>query len=603
MVRQGTAQERRRRAVVVPGCTLCAVLLLACTPQPGAEGPARSPGTDAMDGSGGTGGDGTQGADGTDGGTGLSSPYEENLVTGGGFEDPMLGGWTVDGDCASVQDTPMLDAPEGTRFLRGMIGQEPMLDCTVAQVLDLVALGFSGDAIDAGTVAVEVEALLANLGPEGAYDDQVRLRVRYLSGIDGPELGTLETRIAGSESWTVFGATGLVPAGTRALGVEVEGRFRSLPDNDSYADDVQVWLREATAETSALTLDPLLQDTRTDAMRIAWETDGALAWHHVDLGPSGDGLSQRVTRVRTIAVDDTHHVHVAEPVGLQADTAYDYRVDSGGTQSETFAFRTAPGLDAPVRLAWLADNQEGWERFRVHLEHLSARDPDLLIVPGDIVQEAENLEEWREWWWGSLVDAGGFGSTTPVLVARGNHDLHHPFGYAALLPGNEVFYSFRYGPLFVVALDTQTPPAHVPAAINQQQFLEAALASEAAQTADFRIVTFHQAPFSNSVQDSTDGHAGARENWVPLFVEHGVDLVISGHYHSYQRGALDGVAYAIIGGGGSNLLVDVYSFWDHMTELEQTWHYAMMDVEDGVLTWTVRDLEDRVIDEMTLFAR
>ena len=36
-------------------------------------------------------------------------------------------------------------------------------------------------------------------------------------------------------------------------------------------------------------------------------------------------------------------------------------------------------------------------------------------------------------------------------------------------------------------------------------------------------------------------------------LEHGVDLVISGHYHSYQRGSLDGVAYTIIGGGGSNL--------------------------------------------------
>lgn len=598
MNRLREAVAEPRGSGVLPAWVLCAALVGGCTPSStGGPGPA-SPGTD---GTGGT--DGSE-LDGTDGGTSTVPPYGQNLVSGGGFEDPELGAWTVDGDCSSVQGMPGLDPPEGTRFLRGMMGQEPMVSCVVSQVVDLAALGFALDAVDAGAVAVEAEALLANLGPEGIYDDQVRLVVRYLAAQGGAELGSLETRFAGTEDWTVFGATGLLPAGTRALGVDVEGRFRSLPDNNSYADDVQVWLREAVVEEPALTLAPLLQDTRTDAMRLAWETDGALAWHHVDFGQSGEGLSERFARVRTLVVDDTHHVHVADLTGLREDTAYDYRVDSGGTQSDTLGFRTAPGPDSSVRLAWLADNQEGWERFRVHLEHIAARRPDLMVVPGDIVQEASNLEEWREWWWGSLVDADGFGSTTPVVVARGNHDLHHPFGYAySLLPGNEVFYSFRYGPVFVVVLDSQSPPAHVPEPINQQQFLEEALRSEAALTADFRIVTFHQAPFTNSVQDSTDGHHGARDNWVPLFVEHGVDLVVTGHYHSYQRGSLDGVAYAIIGGGGSNLLTDVYDFWEHMTELEQTWHYAMMDAEDGVLTWTVRDLDDAVIDEMTLLAR
>lgn len=583
------------------------VLAVACgEPEPagtGGRGASPTDGTDGADGS--TSTDGTSGTDSGDSGTtgGSTAPYNENLVQDGGFEDVGLASWAIDGDCSSVGSLPGLSPAEGARFLRGMVGQEPMLDCLAVQSVDLDAWGFPGSDIDAGRVAVDAEAMLANLGPEGAYDDQVRLVVRFSTAVDGAELGSLETRIAGTGAWQVFGATGLLPAGTRALQVEVQGRFRSLPDNDSFADDVQVSLRSVTPETPALTLDPLLQDTRTDAMRVAWETDGALGWHGVDVGLSGGDLTDRVTGVRTIVVDDTHHVHSAELANLEPGTTYDYRVDSGGTRSELLSFRTAPASDAPVRLAWLADNQEGWSRFRVHLEHLSAKDPDLLVVPGDIVQDAENLEEWREWWWGSLVDTAGFGSSTPVMVARGNHDLHHPYGYAyAQLPGNEVFYSFRYGPVFVVALDTQSPPAHVPEPINQEQFLEAALASEAAQTADFRIVTFHQAPFSNSVQDSTDGHRGARENWLPLFVEYDVSMVISGHYHSYQRGALDGVTYAIIGGGGSNLLVDVYDYWEHMTELQQTWHYVMMDVADGVLTWTVRDLEDEIIDEMVLTA-
>lgn len=530
-----------------------------------------------------------------------ASPYGQNLVKVGGFEDPDLESWAVDGRCASTIGTGDLAPPEGEQFLRGMVGIKPMHHCRVSQVIDLEAAGFSAAAVDEGAVAVEAEAMLANRGPEGTCDDQVHLIVRHLASTEGPELGSIETRFAGTSDWSVFGATGLLPEGTRALQVAVEGRFRSPPDNDSYADDVQVWLREVTPEVPPITLAPLLQDTRTDAMVVAWETDGALGWLGVDYGRSGATLSERADAVKTMAIDDRHHVHVAELTGLEPGTAYDYRVDSGGTLSETFSFRTAPPPDASVRIAWLSDNQEGWKRFQTHLAHMDAKDPDLLIVPGDLVEDAASLDEWREWWWAPLVETADFGSTTPVMVARGNHDRHHPYGYACTqVPGNGVFYRFRYGPVFVVALGTQAPPAHVPELINQQDCLEAALASDEAQDAAFRIVTFHQSPFSNAMHNEAYGHAGARDNWVPLLAAYNVDMVISGHYHNYQRGELDGVTYVIIGGGGSKLLFGADSFWEHMTEIQHVWHYAMMDASQQTLTWTVRDIDDTIIDTIVL---
>ena len=180
---------------------------------------------------------------------------------------------------------------------------------------------------------------------------------------------------------------------------------------------------------------------------------------------------------------------------------------------------------------------------------------------------------------------------------------HGPAYAYTHMPGNESFYSFRYGPVFVVVLDSQAMPAHAPEPLNQQLFLEAALSSDDAVEADFRIVAFHQAPYTNAVQHDTTGHEGAREYWVPVMGEHGVDLVVSGHFHSYQRGEQDGITYVIVGGGGSNLLVDRYDFWDHMTVLEQEWHYATMDVEDGLLTFEVWDLDDAPLDRFELTAR
>jgi 3',5'-cyclic AMP phosphodiesterase CpdA len=49
-------------------------------------------------------------------------------------------------------------------------------------------------------------------------------------------------------------------------------------------------------------------------------------------------------------------------------------------------------------------------------------------------------------------------------------------------------------------------------------------------------------------------HPGVLQRWVPLFEEHGVDLVLSGHDHNYQRfAARNGVRYLVHGGGNTNL--------------------------------------------------
>ena len=571
-------------------------MLAACA----AEGPAPSTadsGAAATDES-----DGAGGSDGADGSSTTPPPYGEDLVQDGGFEQVMAPLWEQAGGCAQVASSDLHGPHAGAGFLAGARGSE-VPDCLATQHIDLLALGFDPGVIDAGRVALDLEAWLASRDPAGPYDDQVLVRVRYLDAAD-QERASLETLIGASEDWALRGATGLLPAETRALSVEVEGRFREPPDNDAYADDVQLWLREVEPASPGLTLAPLLQDHRTDAMRLAWETDGNLAWNAVEHGDPAtpDALDRVQTVVRTIAVDDTHYVHVAEVDDLTAAEVRAYRVRSGETVSDVYTLRAAPADDADeVLIGWLADNQEGWERFRVHLAHLSARAPDLLVVPGDIISDHDRLVEWREWWWGPLVDVADFGSTTPVLIARGNHDRHHPYGYAYVqVPGNGIVYSYRFGPVFVVALDSQILPDHMPGALNQRSFLEAALASEAARGAAFRVVTFHNGPFTNVSGNGTDGYEGARESWVPLFESGGVDLVITGHYHSYQRGESGGVTYVTVGGGGSTLLADTWDHWDFIDVVDLTWQYSTMHVQGGQLRWETRDLDDALIDAFEL---
>ncbi|MEC7945953.1 MAG: metallophosphoesterase [Myxococcota bacterium] len=563
------------------------MMLVRCAPEhvslpPGTEEASSADGVEAPDEMG-----DTAVAD-TGGGT--------SVLVNGGFER-QLEGWSLDaGDCQLSQGRLEIEPFEGSWFLWGGIGQAG--SCRASQMVELASM-WSLAEIDAGTVAAELEAVVATRGLAGDYDDQPRLRVSW-SDAHGAPLGSLETLVGGGSTWHVRGATGMVPAGARRAHVVADARLRRLPDNDAMLDAVTLRLRHVEGVAPGITRQPMLQDHRTDAMRVLWETDGNLADHAVVFGPADGELESKTRSVRTIEVDATHHVHIADMEGLQPDTIYAYRVQSGATEGTVHEFRTAPGPRAATRIAWMADNQEGADRFATHVRHLSARAPDLLVVAGDIVADMDALSQWRDDWWAPLEERG-FASTVPVLVARGNHDRHHPYAYAyTALPGNEDFYSFRYGSVFVIVLDTQQPMSNQPHPLDQAGFIQEALAGADATSADFRVAVFHQAPYTNIRQDSSDGNAGVRSVWMEPLKAGGVDLVIGGHYHSYQRGELDGVTHVVVGGGGSTLLSGPEEeLWTHMTLLERAWHYSVMDVVDGQLSWVTYDIDDQVLDRFT----
>jgi 3',5'-cyclic AMP phosphodiesterase CpdA len=73
----------------------------------------------------------------------------------------------------------------------------------------------------------------------------------------------------------------------------------------------------------------------------------------------------------------------------------------------------------------------------------------------------------------------------------------------------------------------------------------------AASTARWQIVVFHHPAWTCGEYRS---NALVVDRWVPLFERYGVDLVLSGHDHNYQRFAeYHGVRYLVHGGGGAHL--------------------------------------------------
>lgn len=539
-----------------------------------------------------------------------SPPFGEELLTDGSFESTAQNWSHGQRTCEVIRPEQIgLDEIDGEHALFG--GQAPE-SCSVHQRLDLFELGFPLELVDAGELAVDAEIWLAGHLPAGALDDQSWLRVRYLDELDRP-LGSLSTLIGGDEDWIHRQAQGLLPRGTRVLQVEVVAEYVRGSRNDAMADAVSVRLERVERELPLVSKLPLLQDYRQDAMRLIWETDRNLARHHVEWGPAGEEPVELQPVVDTIHIDDTHFVHRATIHGLEAGTEYSYRVRGGENLTDTWTFRTAPEETEPVRVAWIADNQNRPDTFRGLLSLISDHEPDLMVAPGDIVEDGYLIDDWEEQWFGPLAD-GAFGQTTPVLSARGNHERHHAYTLAyTALPGHGNWYSFRYGPVFFVVLDTELGVMGTVSAeertrhdlgdlaAEQAEFLREALQSEAATSAAWQVVTFHNPPYANSRHDEMqDGSANARDHWVEVFESEGVDLVVGAHYHSYQRGEQNGVHYVVTGGGGGSLDDRVADNYDIFDVIEQVHHYDIMDADEERLLWQSWDAEDQLVDQFVL---
>lgn len=518
-------------------------------------------------------------------------PNESAYLSDTSFEEGD--GWIFDG-CVRVQERQGKMPYDGSWMI---FGQQD--DCLLTQRVDLLANGYAPQHIDASRLRVHVGGYLANSGEDDDYDDQVRLRVTFLDE-DEAELSTLDSLFAGVDYWIYRDAQRMIPVGTRYLKVQVWADWRADQWNDSFVDNLSFSIEPASPAEPLLMKEPMLQDYRQDAMKIIWETDGV---DHDPLILWGDNLENQVTNIRSTWINEEHIVHVGVIEGLEPGQEVQYQVPV--QDFEPFMFSTAPAEGEEFSIVWLGDNQEAYGRFADHINNFAPKEPDMLFVVGDLLQWGSHFWEWDSLWWEPL-QIQNFAQTTPILAARGNHDMDHAYSYAYVdLPGDGSSYSFMYGDVWILVLNSHADlyPTNDPNFPGQYEYIEEELQSDAAQNAAFRLVAFHQAPYSNSsassMPDQIYGNEGIRRFWVPLFQQYDVDSVISGHYHSYQRGELNGIQYLITGGGGSTLLIQEFDVWDWLT-LNLTYQYTLMIREGNELRWETYDLDENLIDTWTI---
>ena len=335
--------------------------------------------------------------------------------------------------------------------------------------------------------------------------------------------------------------------------------------------------------TRQIVKGPYLQFAPTGEMLVLWETDRP-APSRVDYGretADGDFVDQSApVRLHRIALR-----------GLEADTAYRYRVHSGQAQAGPFSFRTPPAEPIPFTFAVFGDSRTSAEQSAGVGRLMAGHDPHFLLHSGDLVSNGTIYEQWEEQFFTPLGDVI---ARTPLFPVPGNHEQNAAHFYNYFPSGS--WYSFVYGDAHFIALDTNEATGGFTPGSEQYGWLERTLAQSEAR---WRVLWFHHPPYSSGSHGCS---VGQREALAPLLERYQVDVVFNGHDHIYERSfpmrgnrrADDGVVYVVTGGGGAPLYpVDAGEWTACATSVH---HCCIVSINGPHLRWQVYDLDGVLID-------
>jgi acid phosphatase type 7 len=282
---------------------------------------------------------------------------------------------------------------------------------------------------------------------------------------------------------------------------------------------------------------------------VTWRTSIDVEHGHAQIAVASDGPVQKVdileveAKTQHLKTDlNEAHFHSAEFIDLKPDTKYMYRVGDGTNWSEWFHFTTAPSKKQPFSFIYFGDAQNDvkslWSRV-IREAHADSPRARFMIHAGDLINNAESDAEWGEWFY-----AGSFlHSSIASVPVPGNHEqaknedrtsrLSHHWRAQFTLPDanlaglEETCYTFEYGNARIIGLNSNEKID------DQAKWLNQVLA---ANKSPWVICTFHHPIFSTAKDRD---NARLRERWKPIFDTYRVDMVLTGHDHTYGRTGLE----------------------------------------------------------------
>jgi acid phosphatase type 7 len=303
-----------------------------------------------------------------------------------------------------------------------------------------------------------------------------------------------------------------------------------------------------------------------------WSTP-SLTRTAVEYSPDGISFQRVAAESRIFGNDESRGdgfvQHTARLERLTPHTRYVYRVVLGdGTVLAQEGMDFLTHGRGPFNFLVLGDSGEPSPAQYLLAQQLSQERPAMVVHTGDIAYYEGSFQEFRI----NYFERYPLMRSVPFFPAPGNHDYLTPDAapYRALhsLPVGGVpesdrgkYYSFDWSNVHFVSLDSNVSLDR--AATGEGGMLKW-LEEDLRSTSKFwRIVFFHHSPYGTGPTQTNLQSALVRDLVVPILERYGVQVVFSGHEHSYQRtlpirnavpsGDGKGVTYFTTGGGGGGL--------------------------------------------------
>ncbi|MBY0441140.1 MAG: metallophosphoesterase family protein [Mycobacteriaceae bacterium] len=318
------------------------------------------------------------------------------------------------------------------------------------------------------------------------------------------------------------------------------------------------------------------KDAATEVV-VSWHSTDPVRQPRVLVGTPTAGFGRTVqaeTRTYRDARSGTEvRVNHARLSGLAPDTEYIYAAVHDGTTPEGGAVRTAPVGRQPLRFTSFGDQSTptlnsvtngaygndhygtpAAARTTLAVESMA---PLFNLINGDLCYADvahDRIGAWSDWFTANSLSA----RHRPWMPTAGNHENelgNGPIGFAAYqtffaLPDSGadqqlrgLWYSFTAGSVRVISLsnddicleDGGDTYVRGYSGGAQKRWLHKELADARQDPrVDWVVVCMHQTAISTSYQ-SNGADLGIRQEWLPLFDQYHVDLVLCGHEHHYER--------------------------------------------------------------------
>lgn len=254
---------------------------------------------------------------------------------------------------------------------------------------------------------------------------------------------------------------------------------------------------------------------------------------------------------------------------------------------------TLPLESKSVRFAVIGDSGTGdapqYEVAAQMEAYRKAAGFEFVVMLGDNIyggHSARDFERKFEQPYKPLLDAG-----VKFYAALGNHDdpnqerLYKPFNM-----NGERYYTFKKGNVAFFALDsTYMDP-------KQLEWLEKELRNS---NADWKLCFFHHPLYSDGKFHGPD--TNLRSQLTPLFLKYGVNVVLSGHEHVYERIKPEqGIYYFVLGNSGQLRVHNLRHSSEMQTGLDTDQGFMLIEISRDKLYFQTISRTGKTVDASVL---